>query len=98
LAEACARLASFKLDQSRVVDLVLSGVLVLAFEVNRNSQRVARLMKKYADRPMDLADACLVVMAESFADSVVLTLDAKDFSVYRQHDRQIVLYISPPRR
>jgi uncharacterized protein len=42
-----------------------------------------RLMQKYADRPMDLADAALVHVAEREDIRKVFTIDRSDFSVYR---------------
>ncbi len=50
-------------------------------------ERSAALMKTYADRPMDLADATLVALAEERGDRRVFTLDS-DFEVYRLHGRQ----------
>jgi predicted nucleic acid-binding protein len=41
------------------------------------------LMEKYHDLPMDMADAALVRVAEREGIRRVLTLDQKDFSVYR---------------
>ena len=41
------------------------------------------LMEKYRDLPMDLADAALVRVAEREGIRRVLTLDPKDFNVYR---------------
>ncbi len=49
--------------------------------------RSSRLMAEYADRPMDLADATLVALAEERGMRQVFTLDA-DFHVYRLHGRQ----------
>ncbi|MGE3820876.1 MAG: toxin-antitoxin system, toxin component, PIN family protein [Isosphaeraceae bacterium] len=40
------------------------------------------LMAKYHDRPMDLADSALVVIAERLATDRLFTLDG-DFHVYR---------------
>ena len=51
-------------------------------------------MRKYADVPMSLADACLVRMSETLADSVILTTDA-DFRIYRRHGRQVVPCMMP---
>mgnify|MGYP001598807037 CR=1 FL=1 len=42
-----------------------------------------RLMKKYHDLPMDLADATLVRVAEREGIRRLFTLDRRDFSVYR---------------
>jgi len=55
---------------------------------------VLKLVQKYADVPMSLADACLVRMAEMLPDPVVLTTDS-DFRVYRRHSRQIVPCVMP---
>jgi predicted nucleic acid-binding protein len=66
--------------------LVLSGRLQLA-DLDRNAlQRSATLMDKYADRPMDLADATLVALAEHRGERRIFTLDA-DFTIYRIHGR-----------
>jgi len=40
-------------------------------------------MEKYRDLPMDLADAALVRVAERESIRRVLTLDQRDFGVYR---------------
>jgi predicted nucleic acid-binding protein len=40
-------------------------------------------MTKYEDRPMDFADATLIVLGESLATTSVFTLDRRDFGVYR---------------
>lgn len=41
------------------------------------------LLEKYRDRPMDLADASLVVLAERLGITEILTVDRADFDVYR---------------
>ena len=45
--------------------------------------RCAALMKKYADVPMDFADATLVVMAEDAGVADILTLDERGFRTFR---------------
>lgn len=55
---------------------------------------VLRLLRKYADVPMSLADACLVRMTETLADPVLLTTD-RDFRVYRRHGRHVVPAVLP---
>ena len=55
--------------------------------------RIAELMRKYADRPMDFADASLVWAAEETGAREILTTD-RDFEIYRTrtHERlQVVL-------
>ena len=95
LTEVCARLNYYGLDQSLVIDLLATKILRVEFDSNREAGRVSRLMKKYADLPMDFADACLVTMTEKVSDSLVITLDAKDFSVYRRHEREVVPFLAP---
>jgi uncharacterized protein len=66
--------------------LVTRGDLELAEPTPESTRRAARLMERYADRPMDLADATLVALAEERKLKKVFTLDA-DFHVYRLHGR-----------
>jgi uncharacterized protein len=49
---------------------------------------VPALMKRYADLPMDLADASLVLLAESLAHGRILTTDERDFGAYRWKSRR----------
>lgn len=58
--------------------------------------RALALVRKYADRPMDVADACLVVLAEAEARRVVATIDMEDFAVYRLRGREAVPTLTPP--
>jgi len=62
---------------------------MVAFRLEENVEPVVKLLEKYSDVPMSLADACLVRMTETLADPLVLTTDA-DFRLYRRHGRQVV--------
>jgi predicted nucleic acid-binding protein len=67
--------------------LVKTDRLVVA-DLSRSAvDRSARLMDQYADRPMDLADATLVALAEERGDRRIFTLDT-DFQIYRFLGRQ----------
>ena len=77
-----------------VLELIQLGVLVVDFSVQQEVDTLRRLMESYRDRPMDLADACLVRLVELHADSTVLTVDA-DFQIYRQHRSQTIPVILP---
>ena len=46
---------------------------------------LSKLVRKYADRPMDLADASLVWLANK---TDIITVDRADFSVYRTNKRK----------
>jgi predicted nucleic acid-binding protein len=71
-----------------------NGALNLAFEIKENVGALQKLMQKYRDTPMSLADACVVRMAEIHERHSVLTLDT-DFTVYRKHGRIPLTLISP---
>jgi predicted nucleic acid-binding protein len=67
--------------------LVHTDRLVIADLSASAVERSSRLMDKYADLPMDLADATLVALAEEEGHRTVFTLDS-DFAVYRIRGRQ----------
>jgi predicted nucleic acid-binding protein len=73
--------------QNALWRLVQRKDLVVADASDRANARAAHLMGKYADRPMDLADATLVALAEELDSNRVFTLDA-DFHVYRFKGRR----------
>lgn len=50
--------------------------------------RAAALMERYADTPMDYADATLVLLAEALSVKDILTLDRRGFSSYRTSGRR----------
>jgi predicted nucleic acid-binding protein len=78
-------------------DLLGRGLLVRGLDLLEQRLPLARLVRRYADRPMSLADACLVRMAELQDGAVVFTLDS-DFVVYRMHERRLVPAILPSER
>ena len=45
--------------------------------------RVSELTRKYADLPMDLADASVVILAEELGTGRILSTDMRDFRTYR---------------
>jgi len=47
------------------------------------AQALSDRMGRYADLPMDLADASLIWLAENIGVLDVLTLDRRDFGIYR---------------
>ena len=85
LAEA----ASFFPNPTGLLRLVSRGDLMIDtdFSLAREAAAVLELSEKYADRPMDLADACLVRMSELSARCRIWTVDRSDFSIYRRNNR-----------
>ena len=50
--------------------------------------KIPGLMRRYADLPMDLADASLVLLAESLGHGRILSTDQRDFRAYRWKSRR----------
>ena len=67
------------------LEFIFRGAVLLAPSSLQSLERVAILMEKYADLPMDYADATVVALAEELGTEQVFTLDRQDFSVYRLH-------------
>jgi predicted nucleic acid-binding protein len=86
--EAVVTEAEYLLDfsvraQSALMRFMASGrPRVEAIAANERG-RIADLMGRYADLPMDHADATLVLVAERLGATRVFTLDRRDFGVYR---------------
>ena len=65
-----------------------SGAVTVLPIVDEDLSEIETLMKKYADRPMDFADATLVHMARSENLTTVFTVDNDDFETYRIDGRR----------
>ncbi|TXT36292.1 MAG: hypothetical protein FD135_4384 [Comamonadaceae bacterium] len=50
--------------------------------------QIPALMQRYANLPMDLADASLVLLAEHLGHGRILTTDERDFGTYRWKSRK----------
>lgn len=74
-------------------DLLERGAIRIDLSLSAHWPRVGVLMARY-DR-MDLADAAIVVMSELHTKCRVLTVDRRDFSAYRRHDRQTIDFLAP---
>jgi predicted nucleic acid-binding protein len=91
LAEA----SHFLRSPTKLLEAVKRGLLVSRFDTQTAAPRLTELIRKYADRPMDFADACLVYMSEQTRDCKVVTIDRADFGVYRRHGREPVPLLLP---
>jgi uncharacterized protein len=94
LSEALFLLQSEGVNADPILRLVERGIIRIGFVVGDQRADVLRLLRKYADQPMSLADACLVRMAELADRCQVFTTD-RDFLVYRRNGRQIIPLMSP---
>ena len=94
ISEACFLLAQTRTGGAPVLEMLARKALTSSFRLEEHVRPVRALMRKYADVPMSVADACLVRMAETTAHSTVLTLD-RDFRIYRKHGRQVIPLLTP---
>jgi predicted nucleic acid-binding protein len=94
LAEAMYLLGRFSNAQDALLGLIENGALLIAFRVQEHVADLRKLHRKYRDRPISLADACIIRMAELFEQHAVLTLDS-DFLIYRKHGHEPLNLIHP---
>lgn len=83
LTEAFHLLAPASIGARRLMDFVTAGGLTVWYLDDGALIRAFELMVQYADHPMDLADASLVVLAEIVKQHKVFTIDRGDFATYR---------------
>lgn len=94
LSEACFLLRATTGGVESLWRMIDGGGVQIAFSLAAEAAVVKRLMMKYRDLPMSLADACLVRMSELFPAHLVFTLD-HHFRVYRKHRRMLVPLLMP---
>lgn len=94
LAEAAHILRRYRVSTDDLLAIVEQGLLKIPFQMEQEVASVRRLMKRYDDVPMSLADACLVRMSELIPEAMILTLDS-DFLIYRRHGRQAIPTLMP---
>jgi uncharacterized protein len=82
IAEVCYLVRGLKGAAAAVLENVERGNFLIPYRVTGRAERIGKLMKKYADAPMDFADACLVDMAGQLGAGRIWTLDS-DFGIYR---------------
>lgn len=71
----------------RWLDAVAATGLVVRDSRQAELARLIALMQRYANLPMDVADASLVLAAEDLGDGRIVTTDERDFDTYRWKDR-----------
>ena len=64
LTEAMHLLGRYSKAQDDLLELLQNGALNLALRVEEHLGALRKLLQKYRDIPMSLADACIVRMAE----------------------------------
>ncbi len=94
LSEAFFLLQAVPRAGAALAALVERGIVEVGFDFQEEHVGTLRLLRKYADTPMDFADACLVRMSELRRESRVLTLD-RDFLTYRRNGRERIPLLAP---
>lgn len=81
-------------DSDPIFTLLERGIIQVGIEIEDQLSDLRSLMHKYRNRPMALADACLVRLCELHTKSVVLTFD-EDFHIYRRHGNKVIPVLMP---
>lgn len=88
LTEAMYLLLDLPRGQQAIWDMVERRAIRILSLGEDDIARIRVLMNKYVNRPMDLADAALVRVAEREGIDTVFTVDRRDFEVYRLHGKR----------
>ncbi|MDO8543205.1 MAG: PIN domain-containing protein [Opitutaceae bacterium] len=94
LTEAAFLLKREGQETDPIFELLERGVLRVGLELEDQLADLRALMRRYRDRPMSLADACLVRLAELHSNGVVFTFDG-DFRIYRRHGNKVIPVLMP---
>ena len=82
IAESCYLLRSLEGAPEAILENVVSGIFQIPFQLSRSASQIQRVSRKYQDREVDFADACLIHLATELHTGEILTLD-HDFELYR---------------
>jgi uncharacterized protein len=82
IVESCHLLRHIPGAVDVILENVAEGLFEIPFQLSRETRGVLQIMRKYSDRRVDLADACLILLAEALGTGDILTLD-RDFLIYR---------------
>lgn len=97
--EAVLAETAFHLEDSETtLAMVTHGLVSLAFSADDHMPALSKLAKRYADRKPDLADLCLIRMSELYPKHTILTVDEKDFRIYRRNGREAIPIATPTRK
>lgn len=94
LTEAAFLLKREGRETDSLFALLERGVLRVGLEIEEQLADLRALMRRYRDRPMSLANACLVRLAELNPGSTIFTFDA-DFRIYRRHGNRVIPVLMP---
>ncbi len=93
LAETCFLISRQGVPAWRLIEKLRVGALRVGLDLETEAASIRNLMRRYANVPMSLADACLVRIAE-ITGRAICTLDS-DFEIYRMHRKRRLNLIVP---
>lgn len=82
IAESCYLLRGVPGAAEAILENVAAGTFQIPFQLSICAPQIQRILRKYRDREVDLADACLIHLAGELHTADILTLD-RDFEIYR---------------
>ena len=82
IAEACYLTRRITGAPEAILQNVANGVFQIPLKLSNSAGPIQRILRKYRDQAIDLADACLIHLASELRTGRILTLDG-DFNVYR---------------
>jgi predicted nucleic acid-binding protein len=94
LTEAAFLLKREGHEADAIFELLERGVIRVAVDIQDEQADLRALMRRYRNRPMSLADACLVRLSEIHSKAHVFTLDS-DFRIYRRHGNKVIPVLMP---
>jgi uncharacterized protein len=86
ITEASYRLRKYPEECTKLLESIRDGVYVLLHLDADDVPGITAIMAKYADQDVDLADACLVHLANRENIEPVFTTDRRHFQIYRRAD------------
>lgn len=92
-AEACYQLGGNTREVAGLAELADSGHLQLLSPLGSATSRLRVLLAKYPR--MDVCDASLVLLSEMYPAAKIVTLDVRDFAVYRRFRNEPLPLICP---
>jgi predicted nucleic acid-binding protein len=96
IAESCYLLRNLPGAADAILENVETGIFQIPIHLSQSAKRLRHIFRKYKDREVDLADACLIYLAEQLEAGDILTLD-RDFEVYRWSGNKRFRFLIPLR-
>lgn len=93
LAEVCHLVAREGVTRAKVIEFVLR-IRLRSPSLSNELIAVRTLLDRYADAPMDFADACVVRLAEMNGELQVCTVDGH-FQFFRKNGSEPISLLSP---